>query len=581
MPQAVVAKVAEKIGKAEAERLWKKAQDIASKQYPDVEKKSSNWYAIVMGIYKKMTGYGKSEEAFGGTGMELLLEDYFSDEPYELISESSKLPSGTILIVKGPIGITETKNLNGRIYTNDFWGKVLSRDSVVNELKERSLIGSADHPKSFVPPMATVSHVLVEASIDPNTNTLYGTSEVLDFPMGRIVKSCYDCKLKVGASTRGGGMTKRKDGADYVLEDGYKWGGFDFCFKPSAQNAYPVPVRESVEQVIYESSIDELGETEDSRDMYKRVLSKFGCNVAVIQEKFSNMNKRFFIVPSSYKTESPSYTNGKVSVVEVVGNEVPEDSIELKEDLFDQIREMKEKIKALSEKVLDLVGGSSLPPGEKGTLEEEISVKSSEISTLKESNSSLSKSLREINALYSSAEKKLSSAKEIMGDKVLTFSRTVESFQDEIRLIKVEKDTLEEQISSLQEENGSMKKKLKSDQSREIAELKEKVNRLSKQKKSLILELDELKDELSEVKKVYYAFKSGLSEREVEDEGINQMSLDEYNEVFNSVNLTRKSGIMDEAPKIKKFEIHQAKRRNPGRVSQITEILSLMGGKNG
>lgn len=64
MPAAVVNKVAEYLGKEEAERRWKKAQELASKNYPNVEKKSSNWYAIVMGIYKKMVKYKKKNEDF-------------------------------------------------------------------------------------------------------------------------------------------------------------------------------------------------------------------------------------------------------------------------------------------------------------------------------------------------------------------------------------------------------------------------------------------------------------------------------------------------------------------------------------
>lgn len=513
--------------------------------------------------------------------MELLLEDYFSDEPFEVITESSRVPNGSLMLVKGPIGITETKNLNGRIYTNEFWSKVLSRESVITELKERSLVGSADHPKSFVPPMATVSHVLIEAHINPETNTLYGTSEVLDFPMGRIVKGCYDSKLKVGASTRGGGMTKRRNDADYVLEDGYKWGGFDFCFKPSAQNAYPKPVQEAVEQIIYESTIDELGETEDSREMYKRILSKFGCNVSLIQEKYSAcLNKKYFLVPSSYSVGTPVYSKGAFSVIEVEGQEkVPDRSLEINEEVFDEMHRMREKAKVLSEKVIDLVG-RALPPGEFDTIKGELSEKATEISTLKESNSTLSKSLKEINALYTSMEHKLSSAKEIMGDKVLTFSRTVESFQEEIKTITLEKEDLEGQLASLQDELSSMKVNFsQSEESiKEVAEMRAKVSKLLKQKKSMVSELGELKEELLEVKKLYFALKSGISEADVESEGINQMSLSEYNEISDAVK-PRNFGVMSDAPKIKLDPV-LAKRRNPGKRSQITEIISLMGGNH-
>jgi len=42
------------------EHLWTKAKSIARKEYPDVTEDSDNYYAIVMGIYKKMKGVKKS-----------------------------------------------------------------------------------------------------------------------------------------------------------------------------------------------------------------------------------------------------------------------------------------------------------------------------------------------------------------------------------------------------------------------------------------------------------------------------------------------------------------------------------------
>lgn len=55
---AVVASWAKRTGKSqeEAERLWKKAGDLASQNYPDLEAESDRWYQVKMGIYRRMMG---------------------------------------------------------------------------------------------------------------------------------------------------------------------------------------------------------------------------------------------------------------------------------------------------------------------------------------------------------------------------------------------------------------------------------------------------------------------------------------------------------------------------------------------
>jgi len=58
MPTAYIKSLADK-GKgtvAELEKKWEKAKALAKKQYPDVSPDSDRYYAIVMGIFKKMAG---------------------------------------------------------------------------------------------------------------------------------------------------------------------------------------------------------------------------------------------------------------------------------------------------------------------------------------------------------------------------------------------------------------------------------------------------------------------------------------------------------------------------------------------
>jgi len=58
MPAALVQTMADKTGKsvAEVEKLWDKAKEIASKEYKGVPEDSDRYYAVVVGILKKMLG---------------------------------------------------------------------------------------------------------------------------------------------------------------------------------------------------------------------------------------------------------------------------------------------------------------------------------------------------------------------------------------------------------------------------------------------------------------------------------------------------------------------------------------------
>jgi hypothetical protein len=224
--------------------------------------------------------------------MHLIDESKFSE--FEILKESDQpLPPGVIARGKGPIGITETENKNGRWYSNDFWESVLSNPETQKSLKERSMVGSADHPSSYLPPFHMISHVITDAKVDRNSNALLADFDILDTPMGKIVKTLFDAKVKVGASTRALGKTKLESGRNKVQKEGYHWGGFDFVLDPSCQNAYP-SIKENIEKVISESSCDSLFSSKESvKDavkLYENFMNKFGCDTKLLFEKAQQMD---------------------------------------------------------------------------------------------------------------------------------------------------------------------------------------------------------------------------------------------------------------------------------------------------
>lgn len=61
MPNAIIKHFSDKSNKSveEVEKLWNEAKKIAKKEYPDVKITDDKYYAIVVGILKKMLGFNE------------------------------------------------------------------------------------------------------------------------------------------------------------------------------------------------------------------------------------------------------------------------------------------------------------------------------------------------------------------------------------------------------------------------------------------------------------------------------------------------------------------------------------------
>jgi hypothetical protein len=230
--------------------------------------------------------------------MGFLSDDLLSNSGFEIVNETSiPLPPGILMRGRGPIGITESENRNGRWYSNSFWSEVLGRPEVRSAIDERAMVGCADHPDSFVPPFPAISHIMTKSWLDESKNALMAEFEILDTPMGRILETLFRAKVKVGASTRAVGKTALKNGRNIVESKNYRWGGFDFVFEPSAQNAYPTPVevKKEIEKIIAESSYSDIysGNKEahaETQKIYENVLNKFGIDSRLLLEKAPDLS---------------------------------------------------------------------------------------------------------------------------------------------------------------------------------------------------------------------------------------------------------------------------------------------------
>jgi len=150
----------------------------------------------------------------------------------EMIKESREKHAGKIMM-KGILQKAETLNQNGRVYPLS----ILEREvrNYQKFIRENRALGECDHPESSVVELKKVSHIIREAWMEGNV--CYGTVEILDTPMGKILQSLVESGVTLGISSRGVGSTKR-DGDSQVVQEDFQLICWDFVAEPSTPGAF-------------------------------------------------------------------------------------------------------------------------------------------------------------------------------------------------------------------------------------------------------------------------------------------------------------------------------------------------------
>ena len=155
--------------------------------------------------------------------------------PFSYDSKSIKEAkvSGGRLVMKGILQKAGTLNQNGRIYPRD----ILEREvrNYQKFIRENRALGECDHPDSSVVELKKVSHIIREAYMEGNV--CYGTVEILDTPMGKILQSLVEAGVTLGISSRGVGSTS-KSGESQVVQDDFQLICWDFVSEPSTPGAF-------------------------------------------------------------------------------------------------------------------------------------------------------------------------------------------------------------------------------------------------------------------------------------------------------------------------------------------------------
>ena len=165
-------------------------------------------------------------------------------------------------VIEGIFIQTESKNRNGRIYPKPIMEAAVDK-YVQEQVSKKRAVGELNHPEGPTVNLDKVSHLITDLKFEGND--VVGKAQILDTPMGKIVKGLLDGGVQLGVSTRGMGSLEQKNGAMYVKDD-FILNTVDIVQDPSAPDAFVNGIMEGVDWVwnngILEPQIIEDIETE-------------------------------------------------------------------------------------------------------------------------------------------------------------------------------------------------------------------------------------------------------------------------------------------------------------------------------
>jgi|TARA_R100001460_G_scaffold44540_1_gene81325 hypothetical protein len=187
-----------------------------------------------------------------------VLSEHLTFDQAKVVVESSN--EGKDLYMKGICIQGNVKNANQRVYPTFEINKAVSK---VSDLIAggQSVLGEVDHPEDLKINLDRVSHMLTSMWMDGHNG--YGKLKILPTPMGKLVETMLQSGVKLGVSSRGSGNVDEGSGnvSDFDIIT------VDVVAQPSAPNAYPTPIYESLLNMKHGHQVLEVAKAvkEDSR----------------------------------------------------------------------------------------------------------------------------------------------------------------------------------------------------------------------------------------------------------------------------------------------------------------------------
>ena len=193
---------------------------------------------------------------------------------------------------KGKCCDATVSNNNEMFLSRELFENLFNSEEYKRAMENRYYIGFLGHPED--PGCMDFEHaciVMTECHMD-NDGQIYGTFDLIDTPVGRVVKAFIDAGVVFGISIRGAGDVAADGEVD---PDTFVFRGFDLVTFPAYDDAVPV-----FEDIAASSDLDK-------QVKYKKVCSTINKNLQgikscqalnVIQEQFNEHSEEYDTIES-------------------------------------------------------------------------------------------------------------------------------------------------------------------------------------------------------------------------------------------------------------------------------------------
>jgi len=171
-------------------------------------------------------------------------------------------------VIEGIFMQADQKNRNGRIYPKAIMEKAVDKYMAEQVSKGRA-VGELNHPDGPTINLDKVSHKITELRWEGNN--IVGKAQILDTPMGQIVKGLMEGGVQLGVSSRGMGSLVNKGGVNYVNDD-FMLATVDIVQDPSAPDAFVNGIMEGVDW-FFEDGVLKAQEIEQFETEIKESVS--------------------------------------------------------------------------------------------------------------------------------------------------------------------------------------------------------------------------------------------------------------------------------------------------------------------
>lgn len=189
----------------------------------------------------------------------------FTQANIQVLEESGPDGLEKHLYLKGICIEGDKRNANDRIYPLHEINKAVT--TINTQIREgNSVLGEVDHPEDLKINLDRVCHSVEGMWMDGTAGC--GKLKILPTPMGELIKTLLTSGVKLGVSSRGSGNVDDRTGhvSDFEIVT------IDVVAQPSAPNAYPTAIYESLMNMKYGHRLLEVAREAGQDNKVQRYL---------------------------------------------------------------------------------------------------------------------------------------------------------------------------------------------------------------------------------------------------------------------------------------------------------------------